>query len=144
MRIAIGSDHGGFDLKQELVQWLASEGHDVQDFGPTDGGRVDYPDYAAPVARAVAGANADQGVLVCGSGIGMSMAANKVAGVRAAVVQDVDHARLAREHNDANVLCLGARFSAVGVAKSMVTAWLTAECTGERHHRRIAKIAVLD
>lgn len=144
MKIAIGSDHGGFELKNELAGWLASEGYEVEDCGPADGGRVDYPDYAAHVARAVSGGQADQGVLVCGSGIGMSIAANKFAGVRAAVVQDTEHARLAREHNNANILCLGARFTASELARSIVQTWLQAECEGERHHARIAKITALD
>ena len=144
MRLAIASDHGGFELKERLRQGLEGDGHAVADLGPHAADAVDYPDYAALVANAVARGQADFGVLVCGSGIGMSIAANKVGGVRAAVVQDVEHARLAREHNDANVLCMGGRFTAPALAHDMVRAWLGAECTGERHRRRVEKIAALE
>ncbi|MFT7621853.1 MAG: ribose 5-phosphate isomerase B [Myxococcota bacterium] len=144
MKLAIASDHGGFELKDRLRAHLAEEGHEVTDFGPANAERADYPDYAGLVARAVASGAAERGVLVCGSGIGMSMAANKIAGVRAAVVQDVEHARLAREHNDANVLCLGGRFTAFELATAILDAWLDAECTGDRHGRRIAKIHALE
>ena len=144
MRIAIASDHGGYDLKGAIADHLRQLGHEVADLGPYAPARADYPDYAVEVARQVGSGSAEAGVLVCGSGIGMSIAANKVRGVRAAVVQDVEHARLAREHNDANVLCLGGRFTADALACQMVDEWLRAECTGERHRARIAKIAALD
>ena len=144
MRLALASDHGGFELKERLRQDLRADGHTVVDHGPSTADAVDYPDLAAVVARAVASGEADLGVLVCGSGIGMSIAANKIVGVRAAVVQDTEHARLAREHNDANVLCLGGRFTAPPLALDMVRAWLSAECTGERHRRRVTKIAALE
>ncbi len=144
MRLCIASDHGGFDLKGVLCAHLREQGHDVIDFGPKVDGRVDYPDYAEPVARAVASGECERGVLVCGSGIGMSIAANKVDGIRAAVVQDLEHATLAREHNDANVLCLGGRFTADPLACSIVDTWLGTACTGERHHGRIAKIHALE
>ncbi|MEC8025722.1 MAG: ribose 5-phosphate isomerase B [Myxococcota bacterium] len=140
MRIAVASDHGGIALKGALVEWLSSQAASVTDFGPESTDSVDYPDYARPVAAAVAAGDADLGILVCGSGIGMSIAANKVAGVRAAVVQDEVHARLAREHNDANVLCLGGRFTATALAIDIVSAWLNAEFGGGRHARRVAKI----
>jgi ribose 5-phosphate isomerase B len=112
--------------------------------GPNGSESVDYPDFAALVARQVANGEADRGILVCGSGIGMSIAANKVAGVRAAVVQDVAHAILAAEHNNANVLCLGGRFTAPGLAADIVNAWLSRECVGPRHHRRLQKITDLE
>lgn len=144
MRIALGSDHGGFALGQALARWLREAKHDVVDLGPSEATSVDYPDYAEPVARRVASGQADLGVLVCGSGIGMSIAANKVPGIRAAVVQDVEHARLAREHNDANVLCLGGRFTAEPEACAIVEAWLGATFQGGRHEGRIAKIHALE
>ena len=144
MRLAIASDHGGYELKEQLRQCLERDGHAVVDHGPRSGDAVDYPDYASLVAQAVVSGDAEAGVLVCGSGIGMSIAANKVDGIRAAVVQDVEHARLAAEHNDANVLCLGGRFTAPALAHDMVKAWLTAECQGDRHRRRVAKIADLE
>ena len=140
MRIAVASDHGGFGLKESIVGWLAGQGHEVHDHGPAGTTSVDYPDYAKPVSLAVASGSADYGVLVCGSGIGMSIAANKVPGIRAAVVQDVAHARLAREHNNANVLCLGGRFTAEGLACEMIDAWLQAQFGGGRHSRRVEKI----
>ena len=144
MRVAIASDHGGFGLKRELIFHLAQRGHEVHDLGPLTSDSVDYPAYAELVARQVGAREVDAGVLVCGSGIGKSIAANKVAGVRAAVVQDVEHARLAREHNDANVLCLGGRFTAAPLAADMVDAWLSTECTGERHRKRITLIADIE
>ena len=144
MRLAIASDHGGFELKQHLVGALGRAGHHVADLGSQDGESVDYPDFAERVGHAIAGGDADAGVLVCGSGIGLSIAANQVPGIRAAVVQDVEHARLAREHNDANVLCIGGRFTAAPLAEDMIAAWLGATCTGERHQRRLGKIAEIE
>jgi ribose 5-phosphate isomerase B len=144
VRVAIASDHGGFDLKVQLARHLEGAGHSVLDLGPEERMRVDYPDYAALVARAVSEEECPLGVLVCGSGIGMSIAANKFPGVRAAVVQDVEHARLAREHNNANILCLGGRFTAADLASAILDAWLNTECSEERHHARIAKIATLE
>jgi ribose 5-phosphate isomerase B len=143
-RLAIASDHGGFTLKRALVSALLAAGYDVSDHGPPAEVSVDYPDMAEPVARAVAGGQADLGVLVCGSGIGVSIAANKVAGIRAAVVQDVAHARLAREHNDANVLCLGGRFTSDEEGLAIVSAWLDATYQGGRHDARLAKIAAIE
>ncbi len=144
MRLAIASDHGGFDLKVALIDELRSQGHDIVDHGPAQSVSCDYPDLAVPVARAVASAAADLGILVCGSGIGMSIAANKVHGIRAAVVQDEEHARLARQHNDANVLCLGGRFTPNERALAIVRAWLDARFEGGRHIGRLAKISALE
>ena len=142
--IAVGSDHAGYSLKQRLAAELRSIGHEVLDLGAHDAGRVDYPDFGAAVGRAVAGAEADLGVCVCGSGIGIAMAANKVPGVRAAPVHDATSARLARQHNDANVLCLGERLLDPDVASEAVRAWLDAEFEGGRHVGRVAKLAELD
>ncbi|MGI9624526.1 MAG: ribose 5-phosphate isomerase B [Acidimicrobiales bacterium] len=138
--IAAGSDHAGFDLKQELVAHLRDTGHEVTDLGTHDDGRVDYPDFGAAVGRAVAVGDADFGLCVCGSGIGIGIAANKVPGVRAATVHDVTSGHLAREHNDANVICLGARLVGPEVAKETVDAFLAAEFQGGRHAARVAKL----
>tara|TARA_Y100001949_G_scaffold106679_1_gene90071 strand:+ start:78 stop:527 length:450 start_codon:yes stop_codon:yes gene_type:complete len=142
--IAVGSDHAGYSLKQRLAAELRTLGHEVLDLGAHDADRVDYPDFGAAVGRAVAGAEADLGVCVCGSGIGIAMAANKVPGVRAAPVHDATSARLARQHNDANVLCLGERLLDPDVASEAVLAWLDAEFEGGRHVGRVAKLAELD
>lgn len=145
MRIAVGSDHAGFDLKSEVAAALVARGHDVVDLGPGNGvDSVDYPDYGAAVGRAVTGGAADLGVAICGSGIGISIAANKIPGVRAALVHDATTARLAREHNHANVLCLGARVLGVAVAIDAVDAWLGATPGDGRHLGRIAKLSSLD
>ena len=142
--IAVGSDHAGYSLKQRLAAELRTLGHEVLDLGAHDADRVDYPDFGAAVGRAVAGAEADLGVCVCGSGIGIAMAANKVPGVRAAPVHDATSARLARQHNDANVLCLGERLLDPDVASEAVLACLDAELEGGRHVGRVAKLAELD
>lgn len=142
--LVIASDHGGYELKRDLCARLVDLDIPYVDLGPTSNESVDYPDYAAKVAYAVSSGEYGHGVLVCGSGIGMSIAANKIPGIRAAVVQDVEHARLAREHNNANVLCLGGRFTALGLAAEMLQVWYKGECNGERHHRRLDKIASLE
>ena len=142
--IAVGSDHAGYSLKQRLATELRTLGHEVLDLGAHDADRVDYPDFGAAVGRAVADAEANLGVCVCGSGIGIAMAANKVPGVRAAPVHDATSARLARQHNDANVLCLGERLLDPDVASEAVRAWLDAEFEGGRHVGRVAKLAELD
>jgi ribose 5-phosphate isomerase B len=144
MKIAIGADHAGFALKERLRERLAGEGHDVIDFGTTTAEPCDYPDFAQPVARDVARGRADRGILVCGTGIGMAMAANKIAGVRAAPAQSEDAVRLTREHNDANILTLGARYLDPDRAAALIEIFLSTEFTGGRHARRVAKIAQLE
>ena len=144
MRLAVASDHGGFGLKESIIGWLREHDHSVVDHGPADTTSVDYPDYAKLVANSIVAGEVDCGVLVCGSGIGMSIAANKVRGIRAAVVQDVAHAQLAREHNDANVLCIGGRFTAAALACDMIEIWLASTFGGGRHSRRVGKIETLD
>lgn len=140
MQIAIGCDHAGYNLKEAVKSILAELGHDYEDFGTYDTSSVDYPDIAFAVADVVAREIFDQGILVCGSGIGMSIVANKVSGIRAALCHDTFSAKGAREHNNANVLCLGERVIGQGLAKEIVTAYLTAEFEGGRHARRIEKI----
>jgi ribose 5-phosphate isomerase B len=144
MRIALGSDHAGYDLKTLLKSSLESWGHDVVDLGTNSAAEpVDYPDYGAAVGRAVVSRDVELGVAVCGSGIGIAMAANKVPGVRAAVVHDVTSGHLAREHNHANVLCMGGRLIGPIVAVETLEAWLTAE-PQSRHDARIEKLTELD
>jgi ribose 5-phosphate isomerase B len=142
--VAVGADHAGFALKETVKGWLVARGVRVHDFGTHSGESVDYPDYAAAVARAVASGVAGRGVLVCGTGIGMAIAANKVAGIRAAQCGDVESARLSREHNDANVLTLGARTTPPGTALAILGAWLETEFHGGRHARRIEKVEGLE
>ncbi|AWK87484.1 ribose 5-phosphate isomerase B [Azospirillum thermophilum] len=139
--IALASDHAGVELKAQLAAWLKGAGHEVLDLGTDGPASVDYPDFAAAMAAAITGGRAERGVLICGSGIGISIAANRHAGIRAALVHDVTTARLAREHNDANVLALGARIIGPEIAKDCVDTFLkTAFEGGERHSRRVAKM----
>jgi ribose 5-phosphate isomerase B len=145
MRIALGSDHAGFDLKRRIADHLSARpGVEVLDLGPADASRVDYPVYAERVGRAVARGEAALGILVCGSGIGISIAANKIAGVRAALCHDDFTARMARAHNDANILCLGARVLGEGTALSAVDAFLGGTFEGGRHADRVAQITALE
>ena len=142
--IALGADHAGFPLKEELKSWLIERGYEVVDCGTQSAESVDYPDYAAAVAGAVTAGKAGRGVLVCGTGLGMAMAANKVPGIRAAACTDVYTARLSREHNDANVLALGARITARDSAIEILEVWLAAAFAGGRHARRVAKLAAIE
>jgi len=144
MRIAIAADHAGFALKEKLRQRLAAEGHELVDFGTNSGESCDYPDFAQTVSREVGQGRSDRGILVCSTGIGMAMAANKVAGVRAAPAQSEDEVRLTREHNDANVLTLGARYLEEDRALDLIHIFLDTEFAGGRHARRVAKIARLE
>lgn len=144
MRIAVGADHAGFQLKQVLAAHVTALGHDVTDFGTHSEESVDYPEFGAAVGRAVASGVADLGVCCCGTGIGISIAANKVAGVRAAVVHDVTTARLAKEHNHANVVCMGGRIVGDQVATDAIDAFLATEIGHGRHDRRVAEIAGLE
>lgn len=140
MKIAIGADHAGFKLKEELKNFLKLRGHEVSDVGCNSEERCDYPDYAAAVSRDVADKKAERGVLVCGSGIGMCMAANRVSGIRAAVLRLPEDARLSREHNDANIACLGGRINPPDQAKSLLEIFLATKFEGGRHVGRIEKI----
>ncbi len=144
MRVSIGSDHAGFEQKQALVDYLKGKGHEVVDRGPANDDRVDYPDYAAPVARDVADGSADYGVLVCGTGIGMAMAADKVPGVRAANIINPEFAALCREHNDANVITLSGRFVPLEENERILDAFLATDFGGGRHAGRVEKIMALD
>lgn len=138
--VAIGADHAGFDLKRVLKAELAARGVAVRDFGTDGTESVDYPDYAGPVANAVAGGEVEAGILVCGSGIGMSIAANRHPGIRAALCCNSEMAQMSRLHNDSNILVLGARFIAEDEAKACLDAFLTTEFEGGRHARRVGKL----
>lgn len=145
MKLAVGADHAGYDLKVVLLEHLRAAGHDVVDLGTADATTsVDWPDYGRMVAEAVVDGVAELGICVCGSGIGVAIAASKVAGCRAATVHDVTSAHLAREHNHANVCCLGARLIGPAVAIEAVDAFLAAQPLGDRHARRVAKLDDLD
>ncbi len=140
MRIAVGADHAGFQVKQQLAERLRGQGHEVLDLGTDSDASTDYPDYAHRVARAVAGGEAERGVLVCGSGIGMCIAANRTPGVRAAVLQSEYDAEMARRHNDANVACFGARQSEAGSVEKLLDRFLETPFEGGRHEQRVKKI----
>lgn len=145
MRIAVGSDHAGFELKQEIIRVIASIGHSSQDFGAYDAQPSDYPDYVKKVAEAVANKECDFGIFICGTGIGPSVAANKIKGIRAAICHDTFSAHQSREHNDTNVLCLGSRVIGSGLASDIVKIWLNTSFSGdERHARRVAKVMALE
>ena len=144
MRIAIGSDHAGYQLKEVVKSRLAALGIEVDDLGTTSEASVDYPDYAAAVARRVASGASDRGILVCGTGIGMAIAANKIHGIRAASAESLEAARLGRAHNDANVLTLGARITPADRALEIVRTFLDTPFDGGRHQRRVDEITALE
>jgi ribose 5-phosphate isomerase B len=144
MKISVGADHAGFAAKEELKTVLKAMGHEVVDVGTTSEVSCDYPDFAERVAHQVAGGEAERGVLVCGTGIGMAMSANKIHGVRAAVVTDEKTAELSRRHNDANVFCAGARILPVVKIAEALRVWLQTPFEGGRHQRRIEKIQKLE
>jgi ribose 5-phosphate isomerase B len=140
MRIAIASDHAAFALKAALADWLREEGHDVLDLGPDDAARVDYPDFGYKIAAAIAKGDADYGVALCGSGIGISIAVNRHPLARCALVSEPVSAALAREHNDANVIAMGARLIGIDMAKACIAAFLSTDYAGGRHDARVAKL----
>ena len=144
MKIAIGSDHRGFHAKEPITRVLTQMGHKVTDYGTHSDRSADYPDFAVPVCRAVAEGKADRGVLMCGSGIGMCMTANKVAGIRAALCHDELTAEMSRRHNDANVLCMGGDLLGDELMRRMVEIWMGTEFEGGRHERRIRKVMKIE
>jgi ribose 5-phosphate isomerase B len=141
MKIAIGGDHAGFQYKKELVKLLKDAGHEVKDFGPHSEDSVDYPDFAHPVSRGVDSKEFDRGVLICGSGNGVAITANKYKGVRAALCWGAELAKLSRQHNDANIICLPARFISLQEAKDCLSAFLSTSFEGGRHKTRVEKIS---
>ncbi|GHE23641.1 MULTISPECIES: ribose 5-phosphate isomerase B [Sphingobacterium] len=140
-KIAIGSDHAGFEYKTALVEFLKAEGFEVEDFGPATGDSVDYPDFAHPVASSVEDGNNELGVLICGSANGVAITANKHQGIRAAIAWQNEIAALARQHNNANVICIPARFIDIALAKKIVNTFVTTDFEGGRHATRVNKIA---
>ncbi|ADC49442.1 MULTISPECIES: ribose 5-phosphate isomerase B [Bacillaceae] len=140
MKVAIGSDHGGVNIKEEIKQQMEEMGIEFEDVGCECDTSVDYPDYAIPVAEKVAKGEVDRGILVCGTGIGMSIAANKVKGIRCALVHDTFSAKATREHNNSNVLAMGERVIGAGLAREIAKIWLETEYEGGRHERRVSKI----
>ncbi len=142
--VAVGADHAGFALKEFLKEWLTERGHEVVDVGTHSLESVDYPDYARAVGTAIASGTVERGLLVCGTGIGMAIAANKIGGVRAAQCGSVESARLCRQHNDTNVLTLGARTTGNDLAVSILDTWLQTLFEGGRHTRRVEKVAALE
>ncbi len=144
MKVAIGCDHGGLHLKEDIKSLLADGGYEVTDFGTNSTDSGDYPDIAVPVANAVANGEFDRGILICGTGIGIGIAANKVKGIRAALCHDTFSAHASREHNNANILTMGERIIGPGLARDIVKIWLTTEFEGGRHERRVAKIADIE
>lgn len=141
MKIAIASDHAGFELKSSIAAALAERGHEVEDYGTDTSESVDYPDFAEPAARAVAAGEADRGVLVCGSGVGVAIVANKIDGVRAVHAHDAEEASMSRRHNDTNVVTLGERTCPPGQAIEIVESFLGTDFEAGRHERRVEKIA---
>ncbi|WP_252224387.1 MULTISPECIES: ribose 5-phosphate isomerase B [unclassified Clostridium] len=144
MKLAIGCDHGGFELKQEIIKFLESEGHEVKDFGTHSTESCDYPDIALPVAEAVVAKEFELGILVCGTGIGIGIAANKVAGIRAALCSDTFSAHATRQHNNANILTLGQRVVGTGLALDIVKTFISSKFEGDRHQKRIDKISAIE
>lgn len=143
MKYYIGADHAGVDFKSFVKELFEKKGHEVVDMGPSTKQRVDYPDFAAKVCKQVLEDEGTKGILICGSGIGMSMAANKFDGIRAALCHNEYSAKMAREHNDANILCLGERVSGEGMVEAIVDAWLANSFEGGRHEGRVEKINAL-
>ena len=143
MKYYIGADHAGIDIKAYVKELFEKRGHEVIDLGPNTKDRVDYPDYASKVCKSVLEEDGSKGILICGSGIGMSMAANKFDGIRAALCHNEYSAKMAREHNDANVICLGERVSGFGMVEAIVDSWNEASFEGGRHEGRVEKINAL-
>ena len=140
MRIAIASDHAAIDMKAALADWMRGQGHDVDDLGPASDSSVDYPDYGYKLAAAIASGSADRGVALCGSGIGISIAVNRNPACRSALVSDHLSAKLARSHNDANVIAMGARLIGIETARDCLSVFLATEFAGDRHRRRVDKL----
>lgn len=144
MRIVMASDHGATDLRREVFEYIREQGFDVEDLGTHEDSSVDYPDFATLVVEKIRSGEADRGVLMCGTGLGISMSANRYKGIRAAPCHSEFEARMSRQHNDANILALGGRVVGPGLAKSIFDAWMEAEFEGGRHQRRVEKIEAIE
>ncbi len=140
MKIAVGSDHAGFEFKKGVLAWLERNGYEFNDMGPYDEGSVDYPDYARKVASSVASGECNSGILLCGTGIGVSISANKIKGIRAALVCNPEFATLARQHNNANIICFSARFTDMATIEQSLSNWFNTDFEGGRHQQRVNKI----
>ncbi len=140
-KVGIGGDHAGFEYKQQVISFLESQGYEVKDFGPDSSDSVDYPDYIHPMATAIEKGELDAGIAICGSGNGVCMTANKHQGIRAALVWETELAALSRQHNNANVVCIPARFVSYDLAQNMVSTFLSTDFEGGRHERRVDKIS---
>ncbi|MZG30308.1 MAG: ribose 5-phosphate isomerase B [Nitrospinae bacterium] len=143
-KIAIASDHGGFDLKESIIAHLLNTGWEVDDLGPHSGDSVDYPDYGIKLAEAVAEKKVERGIVICGTGIGMSIVVNRYPGIRGTLCSDLFTAKLCREHNDSNILIMGGRVIGKGLAAEIVNTWLNTDFEGGRHQRRLDKITQID
>ena len=139
-KIALGADHAGFELKEQIAEFLKEKGYEIEDFGAYSADSIDYPDPAYSTAKSVSEHSSDEGILICGTGIGMSMVANKLPGIRAALCYSIETARLSKEHNNANLLCLGARVKHSDTIEAIVEEWLNAKFEEGRHERRVDKI----
>lgn len=144
MKVAIASDHGGVNIREEIKSLMDEMGIEYEDFGCECNTSVDYPDYALPVAEKVAAGEFDRGILICGTGVGMSIAANKVKGIRCALVHDVFTAKVTRQHNDSNIIAMGERVIGPGLAREIAKQWLTSEFEGGRHENRVGKITAYE
>lgn len=144
MKLLIGSDHGGYHLKEHIKKYLSEKGYEMVDVGTDSEDSCDYPDFAQKLCNGIIQGTAEKGILICGTGIGISIAANKCAGIRAALCNEVYGAKMSRQHNDANVLCMGARVIGVGTAEMIADTWLNTDFEGGRHERRVAKIMALE
>jgi len=142
--IAIASDHGGFEIKKDIILLLSELGYRINDLGPLNSNPVDYPDFAISVAQAILTNNASRGIVICGTGIGMSIVVNRFPGIRGALCSDLYTAKLCREHNDSNILVMGGRVVGLGLAKEIVKVWLNTQYEGGRHQKRLDKIIKLD
>ncbi|TLU84869.1 MAG: ribose 5-phosphate isomerase B [Chlorobium sp.] len=140
MKIAVGSDHAGFEFKKGVLAWLERNGYQFNDMGPYDEGSVDYPDYARKVASSVASGECNSGILLCGTGIGVSISANKIKGIRAALACNPEFATLARQHNNANIICFSARFTDMATIEQSLSNWFNTDFEGGRHQQRVNKI----
>ena len=143
-KIAIASDHGGFDLKESVIAHLLNDGWEIDDLGPSNEDSVDYPDYGVKLAEAIANKKVERGIVICGTGVGMSIVVNRFPGIRGTLCSDVFTAKMCREHNDSNILIMGGRVIGKGLASEIVTTWLSTAFEGGRHQRRLDKINEID
>ena len=143
-KLAIASDHAGFELKESIIAYLRDKGVELEDFGPVNRDRVDYPDYGISIAKAIQGKKVDRGIVICGTGVGMSIVVNRFPGIRGTLCSDLYTTKMCREHNDSNILIMGGRVIGKGLAEEIVTMWLDTPFAGGRHQKRLDKIEDID